>query len=71
MQCRNLLSADSEAQLLSSETDPSYASADITGYVTEKGTIFFCESEPKFCPVTGEPLEMVEYLPGESLYDLE
>lgn len=71
MQCRSLISNDGETQKTSSGTDPCYNSADLDGYVTETGTIFFCEIEPKFCPETGQWLEMVEYLPGESMHDFE
>lgn len=70
MLCRTLLTETEDTQVLSSESDPCYNSADLTGYVTEEGTIFFTEVEPKYCPKTGKPLQLVEYLPGESLHDL-
>jgi hypothetical protein len=32
----------------------------LNGWVTEDGCIFYCEKPPKFHPMTGEPLKVLE-----------
>lgn len=71
MLCRRLLKGrDEVTQTFTSDPDPCYHRANMTGYVTEEGTVFFCEEEPLFCPATGKSLTIVTHLPGESLHDL-